>query len=117
MCVCVCAVERMGSFTARNLANALWGLARLEHAPNTLLAAACQQVTLRVGQANPQNVSNTLWALGSLSYNPGAHTKVLRPFPPHNSWARQRQPATQLSAEQCAADAVVKARHARVCLF
>lgn len=60
------AEERLCNFSARNLANAVWALAKLDHHPGHLMTKFCKEVLGKVKDCNAQNVANTLWALGTL---------------------------------------------------
>lgn len=55
----------------RNIANILWGLAKMNYLPSKdFMEALCEQLPNKLDQAVAQNVSNTLWALSALSYKP-----------------------------------------------
>jgi len=61
------AVEHAEKFSARNIANTLWALAKMMHNPgdaflNSLGAEAGKKVT----DFNAQNHSNTVWAFATL---------------------------------------------------
>lgn len=59
-------------FGARNLANTLWSIAKLNHFPgDEFMQQLCKEVKEKVHQGNAQNVANLLWSLGVLQYNPG----------------------------------------------
>ena len=62
-----CAGDTVESFTARNLANTLWALAKMGHNPGDRLLGLLQAETLKkVAGFNPQNIANTLWAFANL---------------------------------------------------
>ncbi len=57
----------MSNFTARNLANTLWALAKINLDPGLeLLTALAGEATEKIANFNAQNIANTLWAFASL---------------------------------------------------
>jgi hypothetical protein len=55
----------------RNIANILWGVAKMSYLPSSdVMEALCSEIPLKVDNGVAQNVSNTLWALSALSYRP-----------------------------------------------
>ena len=65
--------DKAESFTARNLANTLWALAKMGHNPGGRLLSLLEAETLKkVGGFNPQNIANTLWAFANLGAFPHA---------------------------------------------
>lgn len=61
------AAAHVTTFPARNLANALWGLAKLQHNPGqALLQALTNEVLKKLDQFIPQHIANTLWAYANL---------------------------------------------------
>ena len=68
-CCCHCpAAENSQRFTARNTANVVWALAKMDHHPGAefLQALADHAVARGTGDFNPQNIANTLWAYATL---------------------------------------------------
>lgn len=64
--VCV-AVASAHAFTARNIANALWALAKMMHNPgDTFLNTMGAEVAKKVADFNAQNHANTVWAFATL---------------------------------------------------
>ena len=54
---CALAEPRLGQFTARNLANSLWALAKMGHHPGLeFMAALVAQVGLKLPDCNAQNL-------------------------------------------------------------
>ena len=75
--VCIASAPVVGGavatkdFKARNIANAVWALAKMMHNPgdkflNTMGALAAE----KVAEFNPQNHANTIWAFGTLGGSP-----------------------------------------------
>ena len=61
------AAAHVASFPARNLANSLWGLAKLSHHPGApLLQALADEALNKLSGFNAQNLANTLWAFANL---------------------------------------------------
>ena len=59
--------EKVKTFTARNLANALWAMAKMGYHPGEELLEKIQgQVLQKLPEFNPQNLANTLWAFATL---------------------------------------------------
>jgi hypothetical protein len=55
----------------RNIANILWGVAKMSYLPsNDVMEALCSEIPSKVQDGVAQNVSNTLWALAALAYRP-----------------------------------------------
>ena len=52
------------TFTAQNVANSLWGLAKLRAPEGALLSHLLRRAVLLVPEMNPQHLSNVAWALG-----------------------------------------------------
>ena len=67
-CCCPCPAENSQRFTARNTANVVWALAKMDHHPGAefLQALADHAVARGAGDFNPQNIANTLWAYATL---------------------------------------------------
>ena len=64
---CSCAEANIGKFTARNLANTLWGLAKISHSPGAQVLLALREESIKkIADFNAQNIANTLWAFASL---------------------------------------------------
>ncbi len=55
--VCECAGTRLSEFTARNLSNSLWALAKMGHNPGEImLNAMAAEVAKKLGGCNAQNL-------------------------------------------------------------
>lgn len=55
------------AFTARNIANALWALAKMMHNPgDTFLNTMGAEAAKKVADFNAQNHANTVWAFATL---------------------------------------------------
>ena len=53
----LCAAEKRTDFTARNLANFLWGLAKIEHRPGEqMLTDLATEIVRKIDGANAQNL-------------------------------------------------------------
>jgi len=64
---CCLAEENAAKFTARNLANALWALAKMMINPGEKFLTVLRDETLKkVAEFNAQNLANTLWAFATL---------------------------------------------------
>ena len=64
-----------GDLLIRNIANILWGLARLNSRAERLIMLLCEELkTTKMSQGLPQHISNCLWALSSLQYKPDDET-------------------------------------------
>ncbi|DBA96718.1 TPA: hypothetical protein ACH3X1_015560 [Trebouxia sp. C0004] len=64
-------------FSARNIANTLWALAKMMHNPgDAFLNSLGVEAGKKVTDFNAQNHANTVWAFATLGHNPG--TDVLR---------------------------------------
>ncbi|KAL4515162.1 hypothetical protein Ndes2526A_g09534 [Nannochloris sp. 'desiccata'] len=62
---------RHGEQNIRNIANILWGVAKMSYLPSSdVMEALCSEIPLKVDNGVAQNVSNTLWALSALAYRP-----------------------------------------------
>lgn len=70
---------RLPQFNARNLANAVWALAKLNHNPVTLLPKMVQAILTTIHDFNSQHIGNTMWALGILGEE-RLHTTSVRIF-------------------------------------
>ncbi|GAB4822437.1 hypothetical protein N2152v2_009483 [Parachlorella kessleri] len=65
-------VERRKDFTARNISNTVWSLAKMSHHPgDDFLGAMGAEMAGKAGEGNAQNVANALWAFATLGYHPG----------------------------------------------
>ncbi|KAL4443822.1 hypothetical protein ABPG75_011559 [Micractinium tetrahymenae] len=65
-------LQRRAEFTARNLSNTLWSLAKANHHPgDEFLSALAGEVKAKAGEGNAQNVANMLWAFATLGHHPG----------------------------------------------
>lgn len=66
------AIKSRGSeHNVRNIANILWGAAKMNYLPpNDVMEALCAELPGKVEEGVAQNVANTLWALSALSYRP-----------------------------------------------
>ncbi|BDA46187.1 probable RAP domain-containing protein, chloroplastic [Coccomyxa sp. Obi] len=63
---------RLSEFTARNLSNSLWALAKMGHNPGeAMLNAMAAEVAKKFGGCNAQNLANIAWSYATLSHNPG----------------------------------------------
>ncbi|CAL8462328.1 g1861 [Coccomyxa elongata] len=63
---------RLSDFTARNLSNSLWALAKMGHNPGeAMLNAMAAEVAKKLGGCNAQNLANIAWSYATLSHNPG----------------------------------------------
>ena len=61
------AEENLPKFTARNLANALWALAKMMIDPGEkFLNGLRDEASKKCDDFNAQNLANTLWAFGTL---------------------------------------------------
>ncbi|PSC74935.1 RAP domain [Micractinium conductrix] len=65
-------LDRRSEFTARNLANTLWSLAKANHHPGVeFLTAMVGEVRQKIDGGTAQNVANCLWAFATLGFHPG----------------------------------------------
>ena len=65
-----CVISR--GFNPQNLANTLWGFAKLDHLPGEQLLQELSVCILReLPRFSAQNTSNMLWAFARLGHNPG----------------------------------------------
>lgn len=63
--------SRASELHMRNIANIIWGLAKMNYLPNEeIMMTLCAQLPAKLPQAVAQNVANTLWALSALGYKP-----------------------------------------------
>jgi len=63
--------SRASELAMRNLANVLWGMARMNYLPSEdIMQTLCREVGAKAETGVAQNVANTLWALSSLQYCP-----------------------------------------------
>ena len=57
----------MSKFTARNLANALWAMAKINLNPGEeVLSALSNEAIKKIADFNAQNIANSLWAFATL---------------------------------------------------
>ena len=68
MDLCLCAaVANTHNFTARNIANTLWALAKMMHNPGAqFLNTMGAEVAAKIRDFNAQNHANTVWAFATL---------------------------------------------------
>ena len=65
--LCCSAVAHVDDFTARNIANTLWALAKMAHHPgDTFLDRLGAEAAKKVTEFNAQNHANTVWAFATL---------------------------------------------------
>ena len=65
--MCPCTVSNVEMFSARNIANTLWALAKMMHNPgDTFLNSLGAEAAQKVADFNPQNHANTVWAFATL---------------------------------------------------
>ena len=65
-----CAEGQLVAFSAQELSNLLWGLARAGEYPGTaFLDAAALELQHRAGELSPRNVASLLWSFASLGYD------------------------------------------------
>jgi len=63
--------ERAPELSMRNLANVIWGFARMNYLPpNDVMDVLVREVGPKAESGVAQNISNTCWALSSLQYHP-----------------------------------------------
>ena len=68
------------AFTARNIANALWALAKMMHNPgDRFLNTMGAEVATKVADFNAQNHANTVWAFATLGMCPASIPAVVDP--------------------------------------
>ena len=72
------AVASVHAFTARNIANALWALAKMMHNPgDRFLNTMGAEVAKKVVDFNAQNHANTVWAFATLGMWPASIPAVV----------------------------------------
>ena len=77
------AVAKAQAFTARNIANALWALAKMMHNPGErFLNTMGAEVAKKVMDFNAQNHANTVWAFATLGMCPAITPAVVDPAAP-----------------------------------
>lgn len=63
--------DKSSSLNMRNIANILWGLAKIDHFPgDSFMEALCNQIVVQAEKGVAQNTANTLWAFSVLQYKP-----------------------------------------------
>lgn len=63
--------SKSSSLAIRNIANVLWGFAKLEYRSENVLDFLCNCLLYhKISQGLPQNIANSLWAIALLRYSP-----------------------------------------------
>lgn len=86
--MCVCAADKRTDFTARNLANFLWGLAKIEHHPGEqMLVNLAAEVAKKIDGANAQNLVSAHSPCGNSSLKcPICYTHLLIFYSDQSLW-------------------------------
>lgn len=63
--------HKSSTLAIRNIANVLWGFAKLQYRSENTLDFVCNcQLYHKISQGLPQNIANSLWAIALLQYSP-----------------------------------------------